>query len=538
MPELVATVRKSFRNIPAFSLAVALVAGMCVPAANLGSLSTLASKSSEGKSATGLASLPPDAQGPVSTELGKDDTGYWVHRNAAGFRAENPGQALVAEFTREGTEVRSQNLRWGLEMQGYGYGEALHPVKAVAPTATANRVEYRRNGITEWYENGPLGLEQGFTLASRPGKANGQPLTVELGLRGDLLPALELGGKALELKRKDGKGVLRYTGLEARDATGRTLRTWLELRGERLLVRLEDQGAQYPVVVDPWIQQAELTASDGAAKDAFGYSVAISGSMALVGAPYRMVGSNFSQGAAYVFVESGGTWVQQAELTASDGAANDDFGDSVAISGSTAMVGAAGHTVGSNYSQGAVYVFVKSGGTWSQQAELTASDGGAYDYFGLSMAVSGGTAVVGADDHVVGSNNAQGAAYVFIENGGTWSQQAELTASDGAAHDYFGRSVAVSGSTAMVGAFAHSVGSNNAQGAAYVFVESDGTWSQQAELTASDGAANDGFGESVAVSGSTAVVGAFRKRGRPECQSGSGIRVRRKRLERGASRRS
>jgi hypothetical protein len=129
------------------------------------------------------------------------------------------------------------------------------------------------------------------------------------------------------------------------------------------------------------------------------------------------------------------------------------------------VVGPAWHNVGSNFDQGAAYVFVESGGTWSQQAELTASDGAAYDYFGWSVAVDGSTVVVGAICHPGSASSCgQGAAYVFVESGGTWSQQAELTASDGVAGDLFGQSVAVSSSTVVAGAPQH----NAQQGAAYV----------------------------------------------------------------------
>jgi nucleoside-specific outer membrane channel protein Tsx len=470
-----------------------------------------AGKPSAAKSATGLSSLPEDAQGPISAALGKDDSGYWLRPSAGGFRGANPRQALEAEFTREGAEVRSRNLLWGLETRGYGYGDALRPAKAVAPHANANRVEYRRDGITEWYENGPLGLEQGFTLAHRPGKAKGQALTVELRLRGDLLAEVEAGGRGLELRRKDGEGKLRYTGLSARDATGRELRSWLEVRGDRLLVRVKDAGARYPVVVDPWVQQAELTASDGVANDGFGDSVAVSGSTAVVSSvSHPNSSSSPGPGAAYVFVQSGTTWSQQAELTASDGVAYDGFGFSVAVSGSTVVVGSPFHPYsGSGFGPGAAYVFVQSGTTWSQQAELTASDGAAGDQFGYSVSVSGSTALVGSSLHPNSSSSGfgPGAAYVFAQSGTMWSQQAKLTASDGAAGDQFGYSVSVSGSTALVGAAFHQVGPHIAQGAAYVFAQSGTTWSQQAELTASDGAANDGFGVSVAVSGSTALVG-------------------------------
>ncbi len=474
-------------------------------------------KFSASKSATSLSSLPPDAQRPIAAALGRDDPTYWLHQNPQGFRGENLQHALVTEFTRQGaelrsearSEVRSQSLSWGLQTHAYGYGDALHSLKAVAPHAKANRVEYRRDGMTEWYENGPLGLEQGFTLSHPPGKtlnkapqgSNGEPLTLELVLAGDLVATLEPGGKGLELRRRDGEPALRYTGLQARDATGRELPSWLEVQGEKLLVRVKDKGAQYPVVIDPWIQTAYLTASDGDANDLFGSSVAINGSTLIVGAPYHSVGSNGEQGAAYVFVKSGGTWIQQAELTASDGAELDKFGTSVAVSGSTAVVGAWAHAVGSNYEQGAAYVFVESGGTWIQQAELIASDGAIGDEFGWSVAVSGSTAVVGAFDKAVG------AAYVFVDSGGTWTQQAELEASDEGG-DRFGWSVALYGTTALVGAPTHQVGSNSQQGAAYVFAQSGVTWNQQAELTASDGAANDQFGSSVGISVGTIVVGA------------------------------
>jgi len=443
--------------------------------------------------------------------MGKDDFGYWVHPSAGGLRGENPQQALTTDFTKQGAEVRSHDLRWALETRAYGYGDALRRVKAVAPQAKANRVEYRRDGVTEWYKNGPLGLEQGFTLDQRPGEANGKALTVELALRGDLVAALAPGGKSVEMRRKDGQAALRYTGLQTRDATGRELRSWLEVSRDRLLVRVEDAGARYPLVIDPWIQQAELIASDGAAGDNFGAALAVDGSIAVVGSPGHTVGSNQYQGAVYVFVESGGTWSQQAELIASDGEGGDYFGNSVAVSGSIVVVGADNHTVGSNSGQGAAYVFVQNGATWSQQAELTSSDRGGGDNFGNSVAVSGSTVVVGAANHTVGSNGYhQGAAYVFVQSGTSWSQQTELTSSDGEADDNFGSAVAVSGSTAVVGAPCHLfVGypQGCGLGAAYVFAGSGGTWNQQAELAGPG--EDDDFGSAVAVSGSTAVVGAF-----------------------------
>jgi len=245
--------------------------------------------------------------------------------------------------------------------------------------------------------------------------------------------------------------------------------------------------------------EAKLTAgSDGAAGDLFGYSVSTSGDTAVVGA----WADDGNKGSAYVFVRTGTTWSKEAKLTAGDGAAGDQFGQSVSISGDTVVVGAPGDDDKGNNS-GSAYVFVRSGTTWSEEAKLIASDGAAVDLFGYSVSISGDTAAVGAtlgDGKVANS----GSAYVFVRSGTTWSQQAELKASDGASVDFFGGSVSISGDTVAVGAY----WDNAKKGSAYVFLRSGTSWSQQAKLIASDGAADDLFGISVSISGDTAVVGA------------------------------
>jgi hypothetical protein len=279
------------------------------------------------------------------------------------------------------------------------------------------------------------------------------------------------------------------------------------------------QGAVYVFTKSgsSWSQKKELTADNGAASDNFGVRLAASSdcSTLVIGAWGKTIGSNASQGAAYVFTGSGSSWTQEKELTASDCAAGDYFGRSVAASsdGSTLLVGAPYKTIGSNGSQGEVYVFTGSGSTWTQQTPLTASDGSDNDFFGWSVAASsnGSTLVIGACSKTIGMNSEQGAAYMFTNSGSSWSQKQELTASDGATNDNFGYSVAESsdGSTLVIGAQGHSSG----QGAVYVFTGSGGSWSQTRELTASDGATGDAFGNSVAESGdaSSLVVGAYYK---------------------------
>ena len=257
----------------------------------------------------------------------------------------------------------------------------------------------------------------------------------------------------------------------------------------------EYQGAAYPIAADPPIVtlQAKLLASDGAPGDHLGQSVSVSGDTAIVGAPDEAAGI----GAAHVFVRSGTSWTEQATLLAGDGAAGDQFGQSVSVSGDTAIVGAGGNATFT----GAAYVFVRSGTSWTKQATLLAGNGAANDYFGISVSVSGDTAIVGAFYTASGT----GAAYAFARSGTSWTEQAILLAGDGAANDYFGISVSVSGDTALVGA----EGNTSFTGAAYAFVRSGTSWSEQAKLTTSDGAANDYVGISVSLSGDTALVGTY-----------------------------
>jgi FG-GAP repeat protein len=301
-------------------------------------------------------------------------------------------------------------------------------------------------------------------------------------------------------------------------------------------------------------------ASNTGAGDSFGYSVTLSGDTLAVGAPYESsnaVGVNpvsgqadnsaNGAGAVYVFVRTGTTWSQQAYLKASNTDASDRFGVSVALSGDTLAVGADGEASGAvgvnppgqadnsvNYA-GAVYVFVRTGTMWTQQAYLKASNTDAFDFFGASVALSGDTLAVGAaneDSGTVGVNPANGqadnsasdagAVYVFVRTGTTWTQQAYLKASNTGAGDVFGRSVALSGDTLAVGATGEASGAvgvnpaggqadNSADnaGAVYVFVRTGTTWTQQAYLKASNTEAQDIFGDSIALSGDTLAVGAY-----------------------------
>jgi hypothetical protein len=266
-----------------------------------------------------------------------------------------------------------------------------------------------------------------------------------------------------------------------------------------------DQGSAYVFVRSgaTWSMQQRLLAQDAAANDHFGYSVAISGETVVVGAP----GDNSLAGSAYVFVRNGTSWTQQQKLGMPGGAGGERFGYSVALSGETVVVGAP-------YSN-AAQIWTRSNGVWNKNQDLKANwtlNAGVAAAFGHSVAISGSVVVVGDPFQIVDSRPSQGAAYVFVLDLtlGT-STQHRLTASDGAAGDLFGWSVALSGSRLVVGAplgDASGCATCNT-GAAYVFARNGGTtWSPEQKLIANDGASGDWFGRSVAISGSTVAVGA------------------------------
>jgi hypothetical protein len=260
---------------------------------------------------------------------------------------------------------------------------------------------------------------------------------------------------------------------------------------------IDDQGAVYLFrrKGSTWVEAVKLTASDGFIGDLFGSSVAMDGETLVVGAG----GEGLGRGAVYVFRRKGSTWTEEAKLTASDGDRRDGLGK-VAVDGNTVLAGAAGD----DFRQGAAYVFRRRGSTWTEEAKLTASDGSFEDLFGTSVALDRGTALVGAP----GDEDSEGSAYVFTRSGSTWTQRRKLTALHGAPDDSFGGSVDLDGETALIGTPSDNVRTRANQGSAYVFTGRRSTWTQRRKLIASDGAAFDAFGGSVALDGRTALLGA------------------------------
>jgi len=253
-----------------------------------------------------------------------------------------------------------------------------------------------------------------------------------------------------------------------------------------------------------WIQQAKLTASPAAAGDQFGCSVSISGGNAIVGADRNDYNGSWS-GAAYIFERTHAGWIQREMLVPSDGRTADRFGCAVSIGGNYAIVGSYWDDDNGNNS-GSAYIFKYDVTGWTQEAKLTASDAAKDDWFGYAVSISGNYAVVGA---VLDNNNSvnEGSVYVFRRSGSSWTQQAKLVGGDVKAHDEFGGSVCLDGNHVIVGA----IGDDDIEeyaGAAYIFERSGNDWIQQARLVAQDGAGGDHFGNSVSIDGNYAVIAA------------------------------
>ncbi|UJR83716.1 Hypothetical protein I5071_57870 [Sandaracinus amylolyticus] len=393
-----------------------------------------------------------------------------------------------------------------------------------------NRVELERApGVVEWYESGPLGIEQGFDV-----DAEGcDELAIELAVLG---ARAEADGEGARLVGEG--GALRYAELFALDARGRALPARMDVTEGAIELVVDAQGAAWPVVVDPLLYvEEQIFGPEGTPGDVapdVGSSVAMDGDTVVLGAPLDFVGGINDGGSAYVFVRSGGGWALQAKLIPSDGVFG-GFGSSVAISGDTIVVGR-----GTPF--GVAYVFVRSGGMWTEQAKLM-SDYSGIDHFGSAVAISGDTIAVGApyDAYELGTR-----VHVFRRTGTTWAREAILAAgslerlgwslslsgdtlvvafrsrSDGVAEVYVrsgttwarvsvlpgassalrGGPVAWSGDTMVVA----DSGADALRGAVHVFVRSGETWVRQARLIASEPRPQEQFGTELALSGDELVV--------------------------------
>ncbi len=466
-----------------------------------------------------------------------------------GWRARNYQQNWSTFFDGRGFEITPDDgsWRWGLKLTAYGYQGRERRVDTPKAAADVEKFSYQWDSILrEWYVNGE-NVEHGYTVAARPGLGAG--LRFRLDVLGTLEPRVAPDGRSITFVEREGAArVINYSGLKVTDAAGRELaaRFWNEGSGLRL--EIDDTDAQYPITVDPIVQLAYVKASNADAGDGFGYSVAVDGNLAVVGAPYeRGKGTSpsdnslISAGAAYIFWRTpSGAWIEVSYLKAPNADASDYFGYSVGVGHNSfgdarVVVGAWGEdgprdaglvNPSSNVSHdsGAAYVFkliptlcgitplVCPPVDWPLEQYLKGQYLRPDDHFSI-VAISGDTIVVGAfnDDDFNEGDPDVGAAYVFTIDsaviGAVWTQEAYLKPPCFCPGHQFGLSVGVSEDeqTVIVGAWKDSI---TTRSKAYVFTRAGTVWNFEATLQPPNQTANTSFGFSVGISDDTAVVGA------------------------------
>ena len=409
---------------------------------------------------------------------------------------------LRVTFSPNAIHLNAGTVNASVGVATFGRSASTQSISHLA-SSTGGRATYVARGASEQLVHTASGLEQTFHIASRPvGTGN-----LRIGI--PLANVMASGrGAALTLTRLDGRQVGSYSGLVVRDATGRLVPSIMFYSAPRhqVIIDVFDGHARYPLSIDPTWNMASSAIPDpvAAAQDQFGISVAISGTNAVVGAR----GTNNSRGAVYFYSLVGGAWTLNTASTTGttpgeiiDPAAtnNDFFGYSVAISGTNAVVGA----FYTSTRRGAAYFYSLVAGVWTRNTEVTDPAATSGDQFGVSVAISGTNAVIGA--YVTGDDD--GAVYFYSLVGGTWT----LNTASGTSGEVtvlgatnLGISVAISGTNAVAGAFA----TDSNEGAAYFFSLVAGTWSPSGGIDDPAVTGGDYFGYSVAISGTNAVDGA------------------------------
>lgn len=458
------------------------------------------------------AALPADLVPALVKTLAQRLPSTWqATRSTHGVRLVNPAQRLALHLDKTGAHLTiRRDSTVALQLIGYSQGDraVVFASGGMPQLDGARAVLVRGAGLTEWYVNSPLGIEQGFTLA-RPAHS-AVTTTLRFTLHGMLKAKLRNG--TLRFQNTAGKTILRYGSLYAYDADHHALPAHMTLADDHLTLIVDTRGAKYPVTVDP-LFSTTIAIGDpgGTAGDNFGFSVTLSadGTTALIGAYHAANGD----GAAYVYSQKSGVWSQTPVAIIADPATTtgDLFGVSVALSGdgSTALIGAQGTA---SYA-GKAYVYRQNGGVWSTKPVASFADPAATvnDYFGNSVELStdGAMALIGA----YGTAGNAGKVYVYTQTGGSWSTQPATSFVDpsATANDYFGVCISLSSdsNTALIGAF----GAAAQSGKAYVYMRAGGVWSTTPVASFADPTATpgDSFGFSAALSAdaSTALVGAW-----------------------------
>ncbi len=438
------------------------------------------------------------------------------------WHSDNPFHHLRAQFSTTGVHLRGapNTAPWTFSMvpAAVGRADAMRSLPSgVAFAQPSTRLERDLDGLTEWYLQTAQGLEHGFDVAERP--AGQGPLRLSMQVRGSLR-LLAIDEDTLSLRSERGAEMLRYEGLTVVDARGEELPASfkLEERGRVLSVVVEDAEAIYPIVIDPWFRRTHLFASDGEADDRFGEALDATEEAVIVGA-YKSQDAGASSGNAYIFDRKGSGpagWSERKGLAPAEIEADDYFGLSVAISGDTAVVGAFGDDDAAN-SAGAVYIFERDLGgpdNWGLRTKLAPAGLAPFSYFGYHVAIDGDTLAVGVlGDATNGSFG--GAVHIFERDlGGSdnWGVRAKLTATGGASLDFFSINMDIDSDTLIVGATQADGAATNA-GAAYVYERDFGgvdNWGEVAKLVPPVASEDGNFGGAVAIDGDVIAIGAYR----------------------------
>jgi hypothetical protein len=483
--------------------------------------------------------------------------------------ARNPLQGLQAEFSVQGVRLQargSSKAGW-LKLARYGCATQLQEVKAAVPSAEGNRVQFTHssNGglqVEEWYLNGPLGLEQGFTLSQAP-CTGAHDVVLELELAGDLVAKKANNNQEIQIVTNSSGPALHYGQLYAQDASGASLVSELRwLSGKRFQVRLHANQAVWPVVVDPllWQEQAKLKLKGDTIKSQTGYTgssfaFGLTDDSAWIG---KTINSGLSSGYVQFYSNTDNLWNKGLVLSPETSSIDHKFGESVFVAGSTALVIAkkkvnpsgptivwaqffvregqtwtlqseieigqdfflkttpllAGDTafVGANVpsKKGNVFVFRKEGSSWKLKSEILNPDGYNGDGFGTTLAFSNNVLLVGSPySDFKGTDS--GAVYSFEFDGNVWIKKVRLHSNDSSFKQLFGSSLAFQGNVALIGASGDGSIPDKPSGAVYGFANQSGQWQQTQKLIPIDDKGSEGFGTSLAIEGALAVVGSSGK---------------------------
>jgi hypothetical protein len=472
--------------------------------------------------------FPAGSLPAIAEEAGRHlPASYYIESSVPGapgddeqFLSANPRQRVDYQFLSSGVKIRPGNAAhedWvvGVSLTGYGFDDSIEKVTFIDFEAVSStRINYRHSdAIDEWYINSPFGLEHGFTLHAPPAKCSSDSnVVLELSLEEGLIPRVEAGSRTVGFYTAKGESVMSYGGLKAWDTAGRDLPVKMVAGGNRLRLHIDIAGAEFPVTVDPLFStESGLVSSQPKLDGDFGRSLALDGPWLVIGALLEDSGPEPvlpedpippQGGAAYVYQrQADGSYTEYQRLTAADAASIDHFGISVAISGDTIVIGASEQDVSGQTNAGAVYVFeFDSAGCsvdcWQQVDKLTAGIPSAQASFGSAVDIDN-------DSLIVGAKTGQ-AAYIFERTAGVWNPAAQLGPSTGQTDTAFGTSVAVSGDYCAVGA---PQGENFFAGAVYVFNRILGPgWGLEDKITGQ--AVLELFGLSLDINGNTLAVGA------------------------------